>query len=234
MGRRHFLKALGAVAATPWVVPASVLGRNGTVPPSERIAIGIIGTGNQGTAHTRVLVGIPEAQIVAVCDPVRDKRQKLRQIVENWAQGTADKPSRDGAEFNDFRDLLARADVDAVFIASPEHWHALHTIAAARAGKDIYCEKAMAKTIAESQAMVKAVRQHQRVFQLGTQQRSSANRFFDCRHRRGSRGIAPLGDCGRRRLAHHFSSRRIHTQLRTRPVQREHRRQALFPGNQRR
>ena len=180
MGRRYFLKALGAVAATPWVVPASALGRDGTVPPSERIAIGIIGTGNQGTAHTRVLVGIPEAQIVAVCDPVRDKRQKVRQMVENWAQGTADKPSRGCAEFNDFRDLLGRADVDAVFIASPEHWHALHTIAAARAGKDIYCEKAMAKTIAESQAMVKAVRQHQRVFQLGTQQRSSAKFRLAC------------------------------------------------------
>jgi predicted dehydrogenase len=174
--RRSFLSALGAAAAAPLIVPATVVGGKGAVVPSERITIGMIGTGNQGTAHTRVLVRIAQAQIVAVCDPVREKRQKARQLVENFAEGN----KRGCADYSDFRELLARPDIDAVFIASPEHWHALHTVAAARSGKDIYCEKAMAKTIAESQAMVKAVRQHQRVFQLGTQQRSFGNFRLAC------------------------------------------------------
>jgi hypothetical protein len=178
--RRRFLQMWGAAAAAPLLVPASVLGAEGAVAPSERVAIGMIGTGNQGTTHVRVLVGLPEAQIVAVCDPVREKRRQARRLVENYAAAGAGPDHKGCADYNDFRDLLARPDIDAVFIASPEHWHAVHTIAAAQAGKDVYCEKAMAKTIAESRAMVKAVREHKRVFQLGTQQRSSARFRLAC------------------------------------------------------
>ena len=174
--RRRFLSTLGTVAATPLIVPAAVLGGEGAVAPSERITIGMIGTGNQGTAHTRVLVRMAQAQIVALCDPVREKRQRARQLAENFAPAG----NKGCADYGDFRELLARPDIDAVFIASPEHWHALHTIGAAKAGKDIYCEKAMAKTIAESQAMVQAVRQHHRIFQLGTQQRSFSSFRLAC------------------------------------------------------
>jgi predicted dehydrogenase len=180
LNRRTFLRTLGAATATPLIVPASVLGGNGAIPPSERVTLGMIGTGNQGLAHTRVLVCLPQAQIVAVCDPDREKRRKAKQMVDDWASPPPANPAKGCAEYNDFRELLARKDIDAVVIASPEHWHALHTIAAAKAGKDIYCEKAMAKTIAESQAMVQAVRQHKRIFQLGTQQRSSARFRLAC------------------------------------------------------
>jgi predicted dehydrogenase len=176
--RRRFLQTLGAAAATPLLVPASVLGSAGAVAPSERITIGMIGVGNQGTAHVRVLLSIPQTQILAVCDPVREKRRRAKQLVDNWAASAGG--GKGCADYNDFRELLARSDIDAVFIASPEHWHALHTIAAAKAGKDIYCEKAMARTIGESRAMVKAVRQHSRVFQLGTQQRSSGKFRLAC------------------------------------------------------
>lgn len=178
--RRQFLRTVTGAAAAPLIVPASVLGGDGAVAPSERITIGMIGVGNQGRSHVKVLTGIPQAQIVAVCDPVRENRLKARQLVEDWAQGKPGGSGKGCADHVDFRELLARKDIDAVFIASPEHWHAWHTIAAARAGKDIYCEKAMARTIAESQAMVKAVRKHQRIFQLGTQQRSSARFRLAC------------------------------------------------------
>lgn len=180
MNRRRFLSALGSTAVAPLLIPCQVLGRNGALPPSERITLGIIGTGNQGMTHARVLAALPQAQIVAVCDPVRAHRLQARQLVDNWNQEAAG-PSRKGCtDYNDFRQLLARPDIDAVFIASPEHWHAVQTVAAARAGKDIYCEKAMAKTIFESQAMVKSVRQHQRIFQLGTQQRSDRRFRMAC------------------------------------------------------
>lgn len=172
--RRRFLRTLAPALAAPLVLPASVLGRAGAAAPSERINVGMIGTGNQGTFHTKVLTRLAEVQVVAVCDPDRGKRQTAREITElAYAQARAAGAYKGCQDYNDFRDLLARPDIDAVFIASPEHWHALQTIAAAQAGKDVYCEKAMAKTIAESQAMVKAIRRHQRVFQVGTQQRSA-------------------------------------------------------------
>jgi hypothetical protein len=134
----------------------------------------MIGVGNQGVHHTRHLLGMPQVQIVAVCDPVRPNRMAAKQLVEKSYGASASSGTFKGCGiYNDFRQLLAREDVDTVFIASPEHWHALHTIHAARAGKDIYCEKAMSRTVAEGQAMVRAVRQFSRVFQTGTQQRSS-------------------------------------------------------------
>lgn len=179
--RRQFLKEFGAALAGPLLLPSNVLGGAGKTAANNRIGVGMIGVGNQGTVHTKVLLGIPDVQVVAVCDPVQSKRRAARRRVEEFYAASHGSASYEGcADFNDFRELLARPEVDAVFISSPEHWHALQTIAAARAGKDIYCEKAMAVTIAQSQAMVRAVRKHQRIFQLGTQQRSSARFRFAC------------------------------------------------------
>jgi hypothetical protein len=180
MNRRRFLGALFSTTVPPLLIPAQILGRNGVVAPSERITVGIIGTGNQGITHARVLVALPEAQVVAVCDPVRARRLQARQLVDNWTQEPTGASRHSCKDYNDFRELLERSDIDAVFIASPEHWHAVQTVSAARAGKDIYCEKAMAKTVFESQEMVKAVRHHQRVFQLGTQQRSDRRFRLAC------------------------------------------------------
>lgn len=180
-GRRNFLRALGRVAAAPLLLQPGLLGRSGRAAPSARIGVGLIGTGNQGTVHAQVLLGLPDVEVVAVCDPVQGKREAAQRLVDaTYAQRRPGGRSTGCGAYADFRELLARPDVDAVFIASPEHWHALHTVAAARAGKDIYCEKAMASSIAESRAMVDAVRRYGRVFQVGTQQRSTRQFRFAC------------------------------------------------------
>ena len=173
MDRRGFLKTSGWAVTALSIVPSSVLSVGRTAPGS-RITVGMIGVGKQGTFHTRHLLGMPDVQVVAVCDPVMANRMGAKQLVEeSYGESVSRGTFKGCSVYNDFRELLARADVDAVFIASPEHWHALHTIHAAKAGKDIYCEKAMSKTIAEGQAMVQTVRRFSRVFQTGTQQRSS-------------------------------------------------------------
>jgi len=178
ISRRQFLKrasaAVGAISF-PYIVSSSALSRGKLPAPSERITIGMIGTGNQGTGHLRGLLPMPETQIVAVCDPFRNKRENAAQIVNAAYSNQKARGRFTGCSaYNDFRELLARPDIDAVFIASPENWHALQGVAAAKAGKDIYLEKAMAVTIAEGQALVKAVNRYGRILQVGTQQRSDA------------------------------------------------------------
>ncbi len=175
MKRRDLLKASSQVLAALSIIPSSVL-RAGPTAPLSRITVGMIGVGAQGRNHTRQLLRMPDVQIAAVCDPVRANRISAKQLVEkSYATSGPRRKFKGCRAYHDFRELLEREDIDAVFIASPEHWHALHTIHAAKAGKDIYCEKAMSRTIAESQAMVRTVRRYRRVFQTGTQQRSSAN-----------------------------------------------------------
>ena len=174
--RRGFLRATGAaVVAAPVIVPATALGKAGRAAPSERITLGMIGAGNRAGQLAALLLGMAEAQAVAVCDPVRQRREALKAVVEKaYAARRTEGSFRGCADYNDFRDLLGRTDIDAVIIASPENWHALHGIAAAKAKKDLYVEKAMTRTIAEGQALVKAVRENQRVAQVGQQQRSDS------------------------------------------------------------
>lgn len=179
--RRRFLQSLGAGALAPLVLPGPVLGwgDSGTAP-SERITVGMIGVGNQGSQHLNVILSKPEVQVVAVCDPVRAKREAARDSVDAAYAGARGGSFRGCAAYNDFRELVQRADIDAVFVASPEHWHALHGLAALRAGKDLYIEKALTKTIAEGRALVTAARRHGRVVQVGTQQRSSRQFRLAC------------------------------------------------------
>ena len=133
----------------------------------------MIGSGERANQLAQCLVQMADAQIVATCDPFRQKRESLKAFFENgYAARRAEGTFKGCADYNDFRDLLARADIDAVVIAAPENWHALMAVAAARAKKDIYCEKAMTRTVAEGQAVVKAVRENKCVFQVGQQQRS--------------------------------------------------------------
>src|SRR5512145_2404095 len=142
MNRRQFLKTTaGAVIAAPCYIPASVLGRNSATAPSDRITIGCIGVGGMGTANMRNFLGHPSAQVLAVCDVDTNQRHQAREIV-NAAYGNTD-----CAVYNDFRELLARDDLDAVMIATPDHWHAIIAVASARARKDIYGEKPLAYTI---------------------------------------------------------------------------------------
>ena len=166
--RRRFLqRAIAAGAALRWstFVPASALGRGEKAAPSERVVTGIVGLG----FGWQMLAQGPEVECVAVCDVRKDRRDA--------AQQKLDGPGRCAA-YNDFRELLARDDVDAVYIATPDHWHALVTIAAARAGKDVYCQKPLTRTIAEGQAVVEAVNCYGIVFQHGTQQRHDPKMLF--------------------------------------------------------
>lgn len=171
-----------ASLALPAIVPASALGKGGRKPPSERIVMASIGVGGQGTQHvvggiwtpTGGLVGREDVQYVAACDVNARNLENARRLV-NERYG-----NQDCKVYRDFRELLARPDIDAVLIATGERWHPLLTIAAARAGKDVYCEKPLSVTIQEALAVREAVKRYGIVFQVGTQQRSSRAFRFAC------------------------------------------------------
>jgi predicted dehydrogenase len=128
--------------------------------------MGLIGCGGMGRANLRSFLGKPEVEALAVCDPDRPRRDAALADV-------ADRRSAACAPYNDFRDLLARDDIDAVIVGSPDHWHALHAVHAARAGKDVYGEKPLSLTIADGQAMVRAVQRSGIIWQMGSWQRST-------------------------------------------------------------
>ena len=174
ISRRTFLKRAAAAAAIPYVVPSSVFGQGGAVAPSNRITLGFIGVGMMGQGHVRVCLHQADAQVLAVCDVDKWRRENSQRMANE--QYAAAKPSgayRGCAAYNDLRELLARDDIDAVVIATGDRWHALATVLAAKAGKDVYCEKPVSLTIREARAMVEAIRRYGRVFQGGLQQRSS-------------------------------------------------------------
>jgi len=176
--RRKFLAGAAAVAV-PYFVPATVLGAAGRTPPSDRLRTGHIGLGGQGSGHLGGFAGNPAAQVMAVCDPFELKRTAAKQRVEDRYADQLGRGTYQGCDaYADFRDLVTRDDIDAVVIASPEFWHALHSVWAMRNGKDVFCEKAMTLTAYESQVVRETVRRHGRVFQLGTQQRSDRNFRF--------------------------------------------------------
>ncbi len=176
ISRRVFLRrsavAAGALAL-PSIIPARALGADGAPPPSRRVTLGFIGLGLMGRGHLRVLAHTPRVQILAVCDVDRSRREEAREVVEAiYASLQPEGRYRGCAAYNDYRELLARPDIDAVLIATPDHWHTLLSLDSARAGKDIYCEKPVSMTLAEGQQLVEGVRRYGRVFQTGTQYRS--------------------------------------------------------------
>jgi myo-inositol 2-dehydrogenase/D-chiro-inositol 1-dehydrogenase len=165
--RRQFFKG-SVVAATgflvPTIVPDSVFGANA---PSNRITLGCIGVGRQGIGDMREFMGLKEAQVIAVCDVDSKRTDYAKQLVEKqYGSGCA--------TYGDFRELIANDDIDAVSIVTPDHWHALPAIAAAKAGKDIFLEKPLTLTIAEGRVLSDTVRRYNRIFQVGSQQRSDA------------------------------------------------------------
>ncbi len=169
--RREFLGRSAALAsatlAIPYAVPGTALGKDDATAPSERITLGSIGVGSMGRNDMKGLLQAGGVQIVAVCDVWQDRREK--------AKGIADEKNgnQDCKMVGDFREVLARDDIDAVSITTQDHWHALIAVAAAKAGKDMYCQKPLGVTVAECQAIRDAVRKNNRIFQTGTQQRSS-------------------------------------------------------------
>jgi predicted dehydrogenase len=173
MKRRNFISqtAKGALAFT--IIPRAVLGGKGFVAPSDRITLGFIGTGKQATGT--LISGLDDCKetlILAACDV---DAKKLDRFVGLGTARNEKKTSTTVKGYKDYRELLKRKDIDAVVIATPDHWHAQIAIDAAKAGKDIYCEKPLSLTIAEGRAMVQAARKYKRVFQTGSMQRSSFN-----------------------------------------------------------
>ncbi len=172
VSRRNFLKTSAVAAAIPFLLSGRLRGAD--VSANERIAVGIIGVGKMGGLHLRRLLENESVQIVAVCDVDTVRREHHREAVNSHYAAQAGRQRYAGcSSYSDFRDLLARDDIDAVVIATPDHWHALIAIAAARAGKDIYCEKPLCQSIEEARAIVEAVRAENCVFQTGSQQRST-------------------------------------------------------------
>lgn len=189
ISRRRFIKetaaAAGAAAVFPAIIPSSALGADGKVAPSNRIVMGCIGLGGRGTVDMNAFLKEPEVQIVALCDVDKGSRN----YEDQWYRGLA--PAKEAVEKRyakqapsgtykgcdtcaDFRELLARKDIDAVTVATPDHWHAPIVIAAAKAGKHIYCEKPLSHTIVEGRKMAEAVERYGVVFQCGSQRRSEA------------------------------------------------------------
>jgi predicted dehydrogenase len=169
--RRHFVKQAAVVAATFMIVPRHVLGK-GYLAPSDKINLGFIGCGKQSGGLRNSLLKTEQTQVVAAADV---DKVKLNHFVETYQKYHTENslPTPKAFQlFGDFREILARKDVDAVVIAAPDHWHAVMAVKACEAGKDVYCEKPLALTVAEGRAMVNATRKHNRVLQTGSMQRS--------------------------------------------------------------
>ena len=179
--RRRFLKGAAAAAvAAPYVITSSALGGNGRAAASNRITLGHIGVGGRGGANMKQFLQYGDVQSIAVCDADDIHAEAAKKRVEEayTQQSRADYKGCD--VHKDFRDLLARPDIDAVVISTPDHWHACQTILAAAAGKDIYCEKPLTMTIDEGKAVREAVHRYGRILQTGTHERSRRNSRFAC------------------------------------------------------
>jgi hypothetical protein len=189
--RRILLKGAAVAAAAPYVITSTALGNADTPPASERIALGHIGVGGQGSGLLGGFVHCKGVQSVAVADCYKDRREARAKMIK-------------GTAYADFRELLARTDIDAVVVATPDHWHVPVAIAAARAKKDAYVEKPLGLTVEQNLACRKVFQENKRVFQYGTQQRSSNHCRFGCELVRSGRigkvhtieVIAPNGGAG--------------------------------------
>ncbi len=175
--RRRMLRqcvSLAGAAAAPLVIPASVLGRNNTTAPSNRITLGFVGVGMMGAGHFRIFSDYDDVQILALSDVDSWRRDTNTQLLERAYSNRANDGTYRGFQaYRDFRELLGRDDIDAVVVATGERWHPAITVLAAQAGKDIYCEKPISLTIRQARTMADTVRRHHRVFQTGLQQRNS-------------------------------------------------------------
>lgn len=176
--RRQFLRSFAVAAANiaivqPAIVSASALGRG---PASSRITVGMIGMGRQAFySNLKSFLHAPDAQVVAVCDVDAWRLNNGREAVEkHYAKDRASGAYKGCGAYRDFRDLLARSDIDAVMISTPDHWHVPMALAAARAGKDICCEKPLTLSIAEGRALSDTVQQYKRVFRTDSEFRSIA------------------------------------------------------------
>ena len=174
MTRRGLLRAATGACVFPYIVSASVFGRDGAVAASERITMACIGLGGRGKENLRSFMGHRDCRIVAVCDVNANRLAEAKKVVDEHYGDIG------CAAYSDYREVLARGDIDAVSIATPDAWHVLQSVEAARAGKDIFLEKPLGLCVRDGIALREAVRRYDRVFQFGTQQRSDWNFGFAC------------------------------------------------------
>jgi len=175
--RRRFLRQTAAAVAAPAIVSAAALGKAGGVAPNNRIGVGMIGVGRQTVAYNlRAFLNNPDTHVVAVCEVDAWRLANAKKTVEGHYAKTKPAGQYKGcAAYGDFRELLARGDVDAVMISTPDHWHVPMSLAAVEAGKDVACEKPITRTIAEGRLLADAVKKHQRVFRVDSEFRSKEN-----------------------------------------------------------
>ncbi len=168
--RRSFLKKVSAVSAAPFILPACVW--TAKHKPNDRIVMGFIGMGKQNRGLLRNFLSHKTCRVVAVCDVDTTRREDAQQQVNRFYTERPRLGSADCDAYNDFRDVIARDDINAVCIATPDHWHAIPVIAALETGKDVYCEKPLTHNIHEAVEIIRAVEKHGRVLQTGSMQRS--------------------------------------------------------------
>ncbi|MBX7074017.1 MAG: Gfo/Idh/MocA family oxidoreductase [Pirellulales bacterium] len=185
IARRQFLKsaaaATSAALVAPTIIPSSALGRDGAVAPSERVVLGGIGIGNRGTYDLGCFLEQKDVQFAAVCDIKEERRVKVKEMADKQYG------NQNCAMYRDLRELLDRSDIDAVLIATGPNWHATAAMLAAKAGKDMYCEKPCTKNIAQSLILAETMRRTARVFQAGTQRRNLPHFAFACELARSGR-----------------------------------------------
>ena len=176
MKRREFIaktsSLVAAAFAAPTIVPSNVFGRNGNILPSEKITMACIGVGWQGTGNMENFLRESDCRVVAVCDVDKHHLANGKHIVDQKYR------NNDCKTYEDFRDVMARDDIDSVMLGLPDHWHAIIAIAAANSGKDIYGEKPLSHSLVEGRAMVNAVNQNRVIWQTGSWQRSESNFRF--------------------------------------------------------
>ena len=189
LNRRKFLKISGAAAASviavPTIISACARGKNGNVAPSDRINLAFIGSGNQAMNDIRDFVTDRRVQIMGICDVNKQSigywdgkvggREIGINLVNSCYTDLTGKKYTGCEGFEDFREVIARKDIDAVEVVLPDHWHSIPVLMAAKAGKHIYCQKPLALTIPEGRAMANAVKKYEVTFQTGSQQRSDEN-----------------------------------------------------------
>jgi predicted dehydrogenase len=185
--RREFVKAAAAAGGLP-LLSTALRGDDKNTAANDRVVIGFIGVGTMNRGHLGYFLGQKDVQVVAVCDVDTTRRESAKSTVEKkYAEAQKSGAYKGCAAYNDFRELIGRKDIDAVVIATPDHWHTTTAAEACKAKKDVYCEKPLTLTIAEAKTLIDIVRKYDRVFQVGSQQRSSPEFRKACEYVRSGR-----------------------------------------------
>jgi len=175
--RRSSLTGIGLTAASvgfPTVIPGSALGKDGATAPSNRVNVGLIGLGLMMKGHQRTMLGKTDVQVLAVCDVDKAKREAGKKLTEDTYAKQTGRDSYSGCDaYNEYERIIERDDIDAIMIVTPDHWHAPISLAAMRAGQDVYCQKPMTLTVNEGRLMSDAAKRHGAILQVGSQQRSN-------------------------------------------------------------